>query len=93
MTIKTQHPKTLAATRRAILSRAFEAWMPTDPETAEADLALEAALLETQTITEEDTLDEISVTDDGDEIRIVLNGGDEILTIDIHGNTTRGAAE
>lgn len=83
----------VAAVRRQALSDAGKTWMATDPETEEADIAFEAWLIATQTITDEDVVASIDAGTDDRTVTVILECG-EILEIDINtGNVLRGAAE
>ena len=76
-----------AADRRAVIATAVNEWMDT-PWNDESDLALEAALIETNVTTSDDVIAEFEITDDFNLI-VTLDDGTAI-EIDQQGNYVKG---
>lgn len=80
---------TTAATKREVLAKAVKDWIHA-PWTDESDLALETALIETNTLTRDDAIVEI-VTGDVEPISLIIAFGSGFaVEIDQYGNTTKG---
>lgn len=81
-----------AMLKRETLARAAFAWIKSD-QTDEDDIALEAALRDTGTLSEDEAILEIFM-DDIVDVVVVLESGTEAICIDIEsGNTARGTPE
>lgn len=83
-----------AATARDALATAGQIWMESEPGDDEADIAFEAALLTTGTITEDDIVESIDVNGTDDHTVLVRLGDGTTIEIDLlTGNSIRGEAE
>ena len=84
--------RTAATLKRDALARAAFAWA-TSSQDDEADLALDAALHDTGTLSEDEAVLEIFMNGVADVV-VVLESGTEVICIDIEsGNTARGTLD
>jgi len=83
-----------AATARDALATAGQIWMKSEPLNEEEDIAFEAALLATGTITEDDIVESIEASsEDAYTVRVFLGDGEVIDINVLDGNSIRGEQE
>jgi hypothetical protein len=83
---------TLASIRRSMLANAVRDWITTG-DRHEADMAFEASLIATQTITEEDIVESLTFEKNPTMGVTVLTADNEAIFIDTCGNMLRGQAD
>ncbi len=83
-----------AVVKRMMLKAAAETWAKTEPGDEEADIALEAVLIATQTITEDDIVEAIEAPGlDVWTIHVIMGDGTTIAIDSKTGSTVRGETE
>lgn len=92
MSTTTTRTITLASIRRSMLANAVRDWMTTK-DRDEADMAFEASLISTQTITEEDIVESLTLEKNPTMGVTVLTADNEAIFIDTCGNLLRGQAD
>lgn len=83
-----------AATARDTLATAGQVWMKSEPLNEEEDIAFEAALLATGTITEDDIVESIEASgEDAYTVKVFMGDGTVVEINVLDGNSIRGEAE